>query len=63
MPAPSHRVVLSRTTNAARTLTVGRRNYAALYVFADGADAGKGLSLTFDGFGAVPFIARITRVR
>lgn len=59
-PLPS--VMLPRTANSSRTLSAGRGNYAALYLFADEADAGKGVSLTFDGFGA-SFVARITRLR
>lgn len=60
-PLPS--VMVPRTANSARSLSVGRGNYAALYLFADDVDAGKGLSLTFDGFGSAPFVARITRLR
>lgn len=60
-PLPS--VMVPRTANSSWTLTAGRGNYAALYLFADGADAGKGVSLTFDGFGTAPFVARITRLR
>jgi hypothetical protein len=62
-PRPLPSVTVPRTTNATRALTVGRGNYAALYLFADEADAGKGVSLTFEGFGTAPFVARITRVR
>ena len=61
--APHSSVRLPRSANSARTLTVGRGNYAALYLFADEADAGKGLSLTFDSFGSAPFLVRITRLR
>lgn len=60
-PLPS--VMVSRTANASRALAVGRGNYAALYLFANEMNAGKGVSLTFDGFGSAPFVARITRVR
>lgn len=60
-PLPS--LMISRTANSARTLTVGRGNYAALYLFADDGDAGRGISLTFDGFGPAPSIVRITRLR
>ena len=60
---PLTSVRISRTANAVRALSVGRGNYAALYLFADDADAGKGVSLTFEGFGSAPFVARITRVR
>lgn len=59
-PLPS--VMLPRTANSSRTLSAGRGNYAAVYLFTDEGDAGKGVSLTFEGFGA-PFVARITRVR
>lgn len=60
-PLPS--VKLSRSTNEVRVLTVGRGNYAALYLYADEADAGKGISLTFDSLGSAPFLVRITRLR
>jgi hypothetical protein len=60
-PLPS--VMLSRTANSTRALSVARGNYAALYLFADDADAGKGISLTFNSFGSAPYIARITRLR
>jgi hypothetical protein len=60
-PLPS--LSIPRSTNTARAMGAGRGNYAAAYLFADGADAGKGVSLTFDAFGVVPFVARITRVR
>lgn len=46
-----------------RPLSVGRVNYAALYLFADGEHAGIGVSLTFYEVGAAPFVPRITRVR
>jgi hypothetical protein len=61
--APLSSVRLPRSANSARTLTVGRGNYAALYLFTDEVDAGKGLSLTFDSFGSAPFLVRITRLR
>lgn len=60
-PLPSVR--LPRTANSVTALSAGRGNYAALYFFAEEADAGKGISLTFDGFGTVPFVVRITRLR
>lgn len=60
-PLPA--VMIPRSANSARTLLAGRGNYAALYLFADEPDYGAGVSLTFDGFGGVPFVARITRVR
>ena len=60
---PLTSVRISRTSNAVRALSVGRGNYAALYLVAEDADAGKGVSLTFEGFGSVPFVARITRLR
>jgi hypothetical protein len=44
-------------------LSAGRDDYAALYLFADEGDAGKGVSLTFGGITPIPFVARITRVR
>lgn len=59
---PLTSVRIPRTSNAVRALSAGRGNYAAVYLFADEGDAGKGVSLTFEGFGA-PFVARITRVR
>ncbi|MDB4948554.1 MAG: hypothetical protein JWM27_1203 [Gemmatimonadetes bacterium] len=60
-PLPS--LTVSRSTNTARALSAGRGNYAAVYLFADGSDSGRGVSLTFEGLGSVPFVARITRVR
>lgn len=56
-------VMIPRTANSTRTISVGRGNYAALYLFADDIDAGKGVSLTFEGFGTAPFVMRITRLR
>lgn len=61
MPLPERMV--SRTRAAAWTLRVGPGNYAALYVFADGEDAGKGVSLTFEDVEAMPMVVRITRLR
>lgn len=60
-PLPSVR--LPRTANSLTALSVGRGNYAALYFFAEEEDAGKGISMTFDGFGTAPFVVRITRLR
>jgi hypothetical protein len=60
-PLPS--LTVSRTANTAWPLSVGRGNYAALYLFAEGEHGGKGVSLTFDGVGTASFVARITRVR
>ena len=62
-PGPLPSVIVPRTIDTARTLRVGRGNYAALYLFADGSDANRGVSLTFEGFGPGPFVARVTRVR
>lgn len=59
-PLPS--MTLSRLTGGARVLNVGHGNYAALYALSEGDNSGKGLSLTFEGFGSAPFIARITRL-
>jgi hypothetical protein len=56
-------VMVSRTADAVRPLSAGRGNYAALYLFADEGDAGKGVSLTFEALGPAPFVARVTRVR
>jgi hypothetical protein len=62
--APLPSLMVSRTVNSTWTMTVGRGNYAALYLFAEGNDAGKGVSLTFETTtGGMDFIARITRVR
>jgi hypothetical protein len=60
---PLSTTAISKTANTARRLVVGRGNYAALYAWDYNADAGKGISLTFSGFGSVPFIVRITRVK
>lgn len=60
-PLPSARI--HRTVDAVRRLSAGSGNYAALYLYADGSDAGRGISLTFGEFGAVPVVARITRLR
>jgi hypothetical protein len=60
-PLPS--LTVSRTADSSWPLSVGRGNYAALYLFADGEHAGRGLSLTFDAVSTVPSIVRITRVR
>jgi hypothetical protein len=54
---------ISKTANTARRLVVGRGNYAAVYAWDYNADAGKGVSLTFSGFGSAPFVTRITRVK
>ncbi len=59
--APLSTTMLSRNANVSRVLSVGRGNYAALYASGGGDNGGKGLSLTFDAFGPLPFIARITR--
>jgi hypothetical protein len=61
--APLPSVTVSRTTDSTWPVLVGRGNYAALYLFADGEQSGKGLSLTFEQVAVTPFIARITRVR
>jgi hypothetical protein len=61
--APLSSLAISKTANTARRLVVGRGNYAAVYAWDNNADAGKGVSLTFSGFGSAPFLARITRVR
>lgn len=60
---PLSNTTISKTANSARQLVVGRGNYAAVYAWDYNGDAGKGLSLTFGGFGSAPFIARITRVK
>jgi hypothetical protein len=60
---PLTTVTISKTANTSRRLAVGRGNYAALYAWDYNADAGKGVSLTFSGFGSAPFLARITRLR
>ncbi|HEX8211846.1 MAG TPA: hypothetical protein VF584_16845 [Longimicrobium sp.] len=60
---PLSSTAISKTANTARRLVVGRGNYAAVYAWDYNADAGKGISLTFSGFGSAPFIARITRVK
>lgn len=60
---PLSTTAISKTANTARRLVVGRGNYAAVYAWDNNADAGKGVSLKFSGFGSAPFIARITRVR
>jgi len=60
---PLSTTAISKTGNTARRLVVGRGNYAAVYAWDYNADAGKGVSLTFSGFGSAPFIARITRVK
>jgi plastocyanin len=60
---PLTTVTISKTANTTRRLAVGRGNYAALYAWDYNADAGKGVSLTFSGFGSAPFLARITRLR
>jgi hypothetical protein len=60
---PLTTVTISKTANTTRRLAVGRGNYAALDAWDYNADAGKGVSLTFSGFGSAPFLARITRLR
>lgn len=60
-PLPS--LMVPRTRDETRTLAAGRGNYAALYLFANGRDAGKGVSVTFENVGTARLIARITRVR
>lgn len=60
-PLPS--LTVPRTVDSTWPIVVGRGNYAALYLFADGEHAGKGLSLTFENVGSRPVVARITRVR
>lgn len=59
---PLSTMTLSRSSNATRVLNVGHGNYAALYALGGGDNVGKGLSLTFEGFGSAPFFARITRL-
>lgn len=56
-------VTISKTANTSRRLAVGRGYYAALYAWDYNADAGKGVSLTFSGFGSAPFLARLTRLK
>lgn len=60
---PLSTTAISKTANTVHRLVVGRGNYAAVYAWDYNADAGKGVSLTFSGFGSAPFVARITRVR
>lgn len=60
-PLPS--VMVPRTTNRSWTLAVGRGNYAALYLFADGTDADQGVSISFANVSNVPAVTRITRLR
>lgn len=60
-PLPSVRI--PRTSNRSWTLAVGRGNYAALYPLADGTDADKGVSISFENVSGVPAITRITRLR
>jgi len=60
-PLPS--LMVSRTVNSSWVVTVGRGNYAAFYLFAEGNDAGKGVSLTLEPIGSMAVVARITRVR
>lgn len=59
-PLPSVRV--SRSVPMVRMLNVGRGNYGAVYILSEEGEAGKGISLTFENFGSIPFIARLTRV-
>jgi hypothetical protein len=59
---PLPRVILTRTSDATHPFSVGRGNYAALYALGGGGNAARGLSFTFDRFGVVPFVARITRL-
>ncbi|HEX8831488.1 MAG TPA: hypothetical protein VF705_10000, partial [Longimicrobium sp.] len=60
--SPLSTTTLSRSSNNTRVLNAGRGNYAALYALGGGDNAGKGLSLTFEAFGSIPFLARITRL-
>jgi len=60
-PLPS--LMIARSAAQTRALSAGRGNYAALYLYGEGADAGRGISLTFESMGAVPIVARITRLR
>lgn len=50
----------SRTTNAAFPLAVANGSYAAVYLF---AEDGRGVSLTFENVGNMPFVTRLTRLR
>ncbi len=52
-----------RTHDSEEVVAAGRGNYAALYLRARGADAGRGVSLTFADVRAGPYVLRITRLR
>lgn len=52
-----------RTRDTEEVVAAGRGNYAAVYLPARGADAGRGVSLTFANVQPGPFVVRITRLR
>lgn len=54
---------ISRTQDAAVAVAAGRGNYAAWYLPARFADAGRGVSLTFEDGRPGPFLVRLTRLR
>lgn len=64
-PQPLPSVVASWRVDAIWTLSAGRGNYAALYLFPDEVAAGRGISLTFPGPGPGPAhaLVRLTRLR
>lgn len=54
---------ISRSQDAAVAVAAGRGNYAAWYLPARFADAGRGASLTFTDVRAGPYLVRLTRLR